>query len=353
MVEDGDIKFVIRDACLQDIDDIFRLSRSLNSLNLPADRTALEQVLMASENSFSLEEKDANSRQFLFVLTESMDRVIGSSQIFAKHGTLASPHHYFQVAVDERYSSTLKKYFRHPTLRLCQSFDGPTEIGSLVLQNEYRSGKAKLGILLSYVRFLFMAIKPDFFCQRVLAELLPPLGPNFESPLWDAVGRKFTGLDYYEADMLSRDNKEFIKTLFPQCEIYVSLLPKSAQEVIGRVGHNSKGAAHLLSKIGFRYSERVDPFDGGPHFEAEQKQISLVQQSVYGRARVLKRTPEAGSQRGICGRFLPQRPSGERMMAVVARFVFDREQQYLHVEPKALRALRMEENGELWAVTID
>ena len=32
----------------------------------------------------------------------------------------------------------------------------------------------------------------------------------------------------------------------------------------------------MLERIGFRYVERIDPFDGGPHFEAEPADVSLV-----------------------------------------------------------------------------
>ena len=313
-------EYIIRDACSRDIDDIFQLSSLLNTVNLPSNRAVLEHVIEVSERSFSMTETEPTKRCFLFVLVEKSGRIIGTSQIFAKHGTLASPHVYFQVDYDERYSETLKKYFRHRTLRLVQSFDGPTEIGSLVLDKDYRSSPEKLGQNLSYVRFLFMSMMPECFSHRVLAELLPPLGPNFESSLWDAVGRHFTGLDYYEADMISRKNKEFIKTLFPSGEIYISMLPDGAREVIGQVGRNSKGAAHLLAKIGFRYSHRVDPFDGGPHFEAEMQTISLIQNAKHKKARA-SHVDIKTADFGLCGRFDQKRASGERFIATTGLFV--------------------------------
>lgn len=313
-------EYIIRDAKESDIEDIFNISKLLNTVNLPANKNELEQVIFNSEKSFSLQEKDSTKRAFLFVLCDQSDRVIGTSQIFAKHGTLASPHLYFQVGYDERYSETLKKYFKHRTLKLCQSFDGPTEVGSLVLSNQYRSSKEKLGRTLSYVRFLFMSMKPDFFSSKVLAELLPPLGPNLESALWDAVGRKFTGLEYFEADIISRKNKEFIKTLFPSGEIYVSLLPDNAQEIIGQVGRNSRGAAHLLAKIGFSYSHRVDPFDGGPHYEAELKDISLLKNSLHATVRPLHHPKSNQLDLGLCGRFMPTNRSGSRFKALTSVF---------------------------------
>ena len=71
-------------------------------------------------------------------------------------------------------------------------------------------------------------------------------------------------------------NKEFIRGLFPEGTIYASLLPQQAQDVIGKVGAQTRGVEKLLRRIGFRYAERVDPFDGGPHFTAMIDEISLV-----------------------------------------------------------------------------
>jgi arginine N-succinyltransferase len=36
----------------------------------------------------------------------------------------------------------------------------------------------------------------------------------------------------------------------------------------------------MLRRIGFRYAERIDPFDGGPHFVAPLEEISLIGQSA-------------------------------------------------------------------------
>ena len=86
-------------------------------------------------------------------------------------------------------------------------------------------------------------------------------------------------LSYREADHLSRRQKEFIETLFPSYPIYVSLLSPEAQGVIGQVGEGSRPAAHLLSKLGFKFENRVDPFDGGPHFEMKTAALRPVELS--------------------------------------------------------------------------
>src|SRR5262249_12846654 len=111
------------------------------------------------------------------------------------------------------------------------------------------------------------------------------------SHLWDALGRKFTDMTYAEADRLSKKNKEFIKGLFPEGAIYATLLPPSAQDVIGKVGAQTKGVEKMLRRIGFRYAWRVDPFDGGPHFTAPADEVLLVQRTHE--ARIAKLLPAA------------------------------------------------------------
>lgn len=341
--------FWLRDARKEDINDVGELGQLLNTINLPARKDELERVIAISEKSFSLEENDPSKRSFLFVLVNKDGHVVGTSQIFAKHGTLQFPHMFFQVSTDERYSETLKTYFRHKTLRLVQNFDGPTEIGSLVLSKKFRHHPIKLGRQLSFVRFLFIAMNKSFFNSRIIAELLPPLGPNFVSALWEAIGRKFTGLSYYEADMISRKNKEFIKSLFPSTDIYCSLLPWEAQEVIGQVGQSSQGAAHLLRSIGFRYAQRVDPFDGGPHFEADQEDISLIKESCHGFAAGNKLADE---ELGLVAHYLPDASSGQRFKAFMAPFSYQKSLREIHLDESILKAMRLEAGAPLSAIRL-
>lgn len=341
--------FSIRDACSKDLGEICKLGALLNTINLPASKSELEQVIYLSERSFSLEESDPANRSFLFALVDKKDKVIGVSQVIAQHGTLASPHNYFQITIDERYSPTLNKYFRHKTLKLVQNFEGPTEIGSLVLAKKYRSHPARLGRQLSFVRFLFMAMNKNFFKDQVIAELMPPLGPNFASALWNAIGHKFTGLDYATADMLSRKNKEFIKSLFPAGDIYINLLPAPAQEVIGLIGPESQAAAHLLSSIGFRYCQRVDPFDGGPHYEANLDEISIITNTREGFVSVSKETE---NNAGLFGFFAPAMPSGKRFRAVQTSYSFDNASGAFLLAKHHKDSLDLSINSKIWGLSL-
>lgn len=268
--------FVLRDSAPTDLDGLYQLATHLDSVNLPANHDVLREILDLSTKSFG-QELPALHREYLFVMQDlSSGALVGTSMIIAQHGTPESPHIFFEVLRDEKYSSTLKLHFVHTVLKIGYSYNGPTEIGGIVLEPSYRGNPHKLGKQLSYVRFLFIARHPERFRRRILAELLPPLEADGTSLLWEAIGRKFTGLSYQEADLISKHNKEFIRTLFPGEGVYASLLPKEAQALIGEVGPETKGVERMLTSLGFEYQKRIDPFDGGPHFSARTEDIPLL-----------------------------------------------------------------------------
>jgi arginine N-succinyltransferase len=270
-------RFQIRAARRDDEDELLALARYLNTVNLPNDRHAIAQLLDVSERSFDGSIENPRDREYIFLLRD-LERGVaaGTSMIIAQLGRPGEPYIYLAVDTEEKYSATLKKHFVHRVLSVRYVYDGPTEIGGLVVHPDYRSGPDKLGTLISYVRFLFVAMQRATFRDELLAELLPPLEPDGTSHLWEALGRHFTELSYSEADRLSKRNKEFIRTLFPQGEIYASVLPAHAQAVIGAVGEQTRGVEKMLRRVGFHYAKRVDPFDGGPHFVAPTDEVSLV-----------------------------------------------------------------------------
>jgi arginine N-succinyltransferase len=203
--------------------------------------------------------------------------------IFPQHGNRKAPHVYFEVLEEERYSDTLDRHFVHRVLRIGYNYKGLTEIGGLVVRPEFRRHPDRIGRLLMSVRFLYIARHRAAFRDDVLSELMPPLEPDGTSLLWESLGRRFTGLSYQEADRLSQDNKEFIRSLFPQDPLYASLLPAHVQQMIGQVGPETKAVEKMLREIGFSYANRIDPFDGGPHFQARTDDITLVRATRAGR----------------------------------------------------------------------
>jgi arginine N-succinyltransferase len=275
--------YVLRDVQKSDLPGLHKLARELDTVNLPDDEKELSQTIDRSARSFDGRIRNPFEREYLFVLEDiAKEKVVGCSLIIAQHGTRDAPHIFFDVYEKEHYSQSVDRHFKHRVLSIGYNFDGPTEIGGLIVDPPYRQ-KDKPGKQLSYVRFLFVAMHASRFRDRILVELLPRLDEDRRSPLWEALGRKFTGLSYQEADRLSRENKEFIQQLFPPGEIYTTIFTQKIQDAIGEVGPETGGAKQMLTRIGFRYDERIDPFDGGPHYSAPTRDIEPVRRYRRGR----------------------------------------------------------------------
>ena len=286
---------LLRDAQRADLAGLSALAKVLDTVNLPYDERALAEIIDRSVRSFSGRIRDPLERSYVFVAEDPRRRrLVGTSMVIAQHGTRESPCTFFDVSEREHYSSTVDRHFRHQVLSMGYHFDGPTEIGGLVVDPGARGGEEHPGKQLAFVRFLYMAMYRERFRETVLAELMPPLARDGRSLFWEAFGKRFTDLDYPEADKMSRANKEFIQQLFPPVDVYATLFPPAVQRQLGKVGPETEPVRRMLERIGFRYVSRIDPFDGGPHYEAKLSEVSLVRAHARGRLAPEPLGPDAG-----------------------------------------------------------
>ena len=291
---------LLRDAQRADLPSLARLAKVLNTVNLPYDERALARIIDHSVRSFAGKVRDPLARHYVFVAEDPRrGKILGTSMVIAQHGTRESPCTFFDVSEREHYSSTLDRHFRHAVLSMGYHFDGPTEIGGLVVDPAARGGVERAGKQLAFVRFLYMAIHPERFRETVLAELMPPLTPDGRSLFWEAFGKRFTDLDYQTADKKSRENKEFIQQLFPPVDVYATLFPERVRRQLGKVAPETEPVRHLLERIGFRFVSRIDPFDGGPHYEARLADVTLVR--AHRRARLAEAPLERGGEERLVG----------------------------------------------------
>lgn len=271
--------YILRSASLEDLNDLYELSQLMLFINLPPDKDIIQSKIQSSINSFKNPSKNLANNHYLFVLEDlESGKIIGTSMIHAQHGTEEEPHYFFSVDSEHKFSKTLNTGFIHGTLKLGIDTDGPTEIGGLILHPDYRKNDKKLGKQLSFVRFLYMGMNSDQFKDTIHSELLPPFDRDGHSPLWEAVGRKFLNMDYHDADILSRSNKEFILNLFPSDNVYITLLPIEARNAVGKVGEETLPVKRMLESIGFKYTNEIDPFDGGPHYRCKLKEIKPIKE---------------------------------------------------------------------------
>jgi arginine N-succinyltransferase len=304
------VKCEIRGAVPSDLNDLLELARHLNSVNLPNEPSHISRLLETSEKSFLGQIDNPRRRKYVFLIRDTeTGAALGTSMIVAQLGRRDAPYIYLDVSTEEKYSASTDRHFHHTVLRIGFSYDGPTEIGGLVVHPKHRRSDEKLGLLISYVRFLFIAVHRELFKNELLAELMPPLEPDGTSHLWEAFGRRFCDMSYAEADLRSSEDKTFIRDLFPRGEVYASLLSQDAQGVIGKVGAQTRGVERLLRRIGFRHAGRIDPFDGGPHFVANADEVTLIQHSGSAAfAGVLPAQEQPGPPRCLVARELRESP---------------------------------------------
>jgi len=315
----GMSRYEVHGATSKDERELLELARHLNTVNLPHSQAHVARLLEHSTKSFA-GELPVPERKFVFVLRDfERGRAVGTSTLVAQLGRRDAPYIYLDVIREEKYSRLLDRHFRHKLLRIGFSYDGPTELAGLVVDPEYRRAPERLGLVISCVRFLYIAMHRALFQDQLLAELLPPLEPDGTSHLWEAFGRRFTQLDYAEADLLSSEDKTFIRDLFPSGAVDASLFSPEAQNVIGKVGHQTQGVEKMLRRVGFRYADRIDPFDGGPHFVAETAEVTVVKSSRRARVRGALDTSEPDSSL-LVGRDLPEAPYFRAAIAAHSRF---------------------------------
>lgn len=272
---------VIRPVRCEDIDDLLELASlaAFGLTTLPKNRKLLERRIDDSLRGFEkVEGEQPRGESYLFVMHDTdTGKVIGTAGVVSKVGGFL-PFYAYRVDTTVHESKMLNVRKETPTLHLVMEHNGPCEIGSLFLHPDYRKGGN--GRALSLVRFLFIAEYPDFFDPEVIAELRGIVDERGRSPFWDAIGKHFFDLEYPKSDYLSVVNKEFIGDLMPRHSIYIPLLPKEAQDVIGKVHEKTAPALKILQGEGFRLQNIVDIFDAGPVVSCPRDEIRTARESI-------------------------------------------------------------------------
>lgn len=302
--------FYIRRAVIEDLSTLLKLAKMVHFINLPADRDIISQKVARSRNSFTavaegtaadasalethtnkrpadgapgLGEITGRSELFMFVLADTEGTgCLGTSQLISCMGNPESPNVCLRLERREMFSNALQTGTSHTVAQLFLDPSAPTEIGGLVLQPSYRGHPQKLGRFLSIVRFHFMGLHRTAFRDEILAEMMGQITPDGHNLFWDFFGRRFIPLSYIEADRLCQYSREFIMSLLPRDDIYLSLLPPEARAGIGQVGPETVPARRLLEKLGFEFRGFVDPFDAGPYLHATTDTIPLIQATHAG-----------------------------------------------------------------------
>ena len=246
--------------------------------SLPVNEVLLKSKIDKSVQSFAKEIAQPEDESYLFVMQElETQEVVGTSGIASSVGLDDAFYHYHLSKVVHA-SRELNIYNTVDILTLCNDYTGVSEICTLFLRQKARQGLN--GRLLSKFRFLFMMEHRSRFAETIIAEMRGINDENGQSPFWQWLEEHFFSIDFPTADYLTGiGQKQFIAELMPKYPIYVSLLSKQAQAVIGQVHEKTKPALQLLEQEGFSCRGYVDIFDAGPTVEANLKHIRSAQAS--------------------------------------------------------------------------
>lgn len=269
---------IVRPVCHADLPALLELARSAGTglTTLPADPARLEHRVSWAERTFTGDAERADA-DYLFVLETDAGEVIGISALAGAVG-MREPWYNFRVGLTVAASPSLGINRQLPTLFLGNEMTGHSELCSLFLHADHRSGLN--GRLLSKARFLFLAQFLHLFGSKVIAEMRGYSDESGVSPFWEGLGRHFFKMEFARADYLSGiGNKSFIAELMPKFPLYTCFLPEPARAVIGRVHPNTEPALNMLKGEGFEHHDFIDIFDAGPVIECNVERIRAVSES--------------------------------------------------------------------------
>lgn len=290
---------LVRPTRTDDLDELARLAAEVGPgmTNLPANRKLLEDRIQLSIDSFAREISDADrpgEESYLFLMEDTASgQAVGCCGVIASVG-LSRPFYSYRLVRLPHTSRELNRYETLTVLQMVNEYRGAAEIGTLYLTPDYR--KDRNGRFLSRSRFLFMAEFSQRFPKLVMAEMRGVQDERGRCVFWEGVGRHFFDMDFSYADYLSAVGKyQFIADLMPKHPLYVRLLPKAAQKVIGVAHEASRPALKLLQREGFRFEGCVDVFDAGPSVHCPLDQIRTVRESLRAKVGTVVEAVQSGS----------------------------------------------------------
>lgn len=261
--------------------------------SLPKNRQLLEKKIEASIAAMAQDIHEPGPEYYSFLLEDSEHKTsAGVSSILARSGW-DSPHYLYRVEETQHSSRSKQMHLLKPV----NYHPGPSELCSLYLMPDYRKGG--LGRLLSFSRFLFIALHPKNFTETIIAEMRGVIHKHANSPFWEHVGRHFIDMEFTEAmDRLANQERAFITDCLPKYPIYLELIHPEALKVIGRPHPNTRPALRFLENQGFQWDKEVDIFDAGPKVIAHTQAIRTISQR----------------KQATVGKILSREPQGEQLL---------------------------------------
>ncbi|KLE35100.1 arginine N-succinyltransferase [Aurantiacibacter luteus] len=273
----------MRAATLDDLQPLYEMAKLTGGgfTNLPPDRNSLSRKLERSDAAYARAGDEIVPETFVLVLENvETGQVRGTCQVFTAVGQ-NFPFYSYRITTLTQHSQELDRIVTAEMLSLTNDLGGCSEVGGLFLHPGERAGG--LGLLLARSRYLFIAAHRRRFGDRILAELRGIIDERGGSPFWDAIGGKFFGMSFQEADEFNAvHGNQFIADLMPKHPVYIAMLDEAAKKVIGLPHPSGRAAMRMLENEGFSFQNYVDIFDGGPTMLAETDRVKSIADAHSG-----------------------------------------------------------------------
>lgn len=281
---------VIRPLTKNDSEAFAQLAFSATSgiRSLPKNHALLQKKVESSLRAFKSTEKTPQNEHYFFVLEDLASKSIGGTCGIASKTGVGDPLYFYRIETIKPKSKFLP--LKELSILLPVSYvQAPSEICALYLSPEFR--REGLGRLLSLSRFLFIASHPSRFESSVFAEMRGLIDKNDISPFWEGIGREFLDIEFIELMNLIDRGVNVLPDILPQHPLYISLLKEETQDSISKIHPDTRPALNMLLEEGFRLSDEIDVFDGGPKIEAKTTQIRSIKDSIVAELVSISRHP--------------------------------------------------------------
>ncbi|WKB53424.1 arginine N-succinyltransferase [Eleftheria terrae] len=212
---------------------------------------------------------------YLLVLEDPQGALRGVAAIRATAGSQGTFFAYRNDVVHHA-SRDLRISNNVHVLNLCSDLTDHTQLLSFFVAREQVPAEA--AELLSRARLMLVASGRERFASEFFVSLAGWTDAQHASPFWDALGRKFFGMDYMDVErkVAGARNRTLIVELMPHYPVYVPLLPDEARGVLGQMHPEAAMPFEILSAEGFEADRYIDIFDGGPILEAHGSKLRTL-----------------------------------------------------------------------------
>ena len=121
-----------------------------------------------------------------------------------------------------------------------------------------------------------MALWPERFDDKIVAEIRGKVNKQGQSIFWNYFSRYFFNEDIFDNDKMSYIDNSFITESIPKHPFLVSPLNRKAQIIIGKPNDSAFPAFKMMVSQNFKPNGLIDIIDAGPCLDCNLSNIKLV-----------------------------------------------------------------------------